>query len=65
MGHLTLVCESSDQVKAVESQLKIIIRPMYSSPPKHGALIASEILNTSELYDQWYVHTCTYSVFAH
>ncbi|XP_062502060.1 aspartate aminotransferase, mitochondrial-like isoform X2 [Corticium candelabrum] len=53
VGHLTLVCESSDQVKAVESQLKIIIRPMYSSPPKHGALIASEILNTSELYDQW------------
>lgn len=42
-----------EQAKAVESQLKIAIRPMYSSPPKHGALIASEILNTSDLYGQW------------
>jgi aspartate aminotransferase len=26
---------------------------MYSNPPIHGARIASEILNTPELYDQW------------
>ena len=63
MGHLTVLCESADEVKAVESQLKIIIRPMYSSPPKHGALIASEVLNTPELHHQWYIthaHLPTY-----
>jgi aspartate aminotransferase, mitochondrial len=26
---------------------------MYSNPPIHGARIASEILNTPQLYDQW------------
>jgi aspartate aminotransferase, mitochondrial len=28
---------------------------LYSNPPIHGARIASEILNTPALYDQWLV----------
>jgi aspartate aminotransferase len=55
VGNLTVVCESADEAKAVESQLKIIIRAMYSNPPKHGALIASEVLNTPQLNNQWYI----------
>jgi aspartate/tyrosine/aromatic aminotransferase len=37
----------------VESQLKILIRPMYSNPPIHGARIASTILNDPALNAQW------------
>jgi aspartate aminotransferase len=55
VGNLTVVCESADEAKAVESQLKIIIRAMYSNPPKHGALIASEVLNTPQLNNQWLI----------
>lgn len=37
----------------MDSQLKILIRPMYSNPPIHGSRIASEILNDPSLNKQW------------
>ena len=37
----------------MESQLKIIIRPLYSNPPVHGARIAAEILNDQKRNTQW------------
>jgi len=37
----------------VDSQLKILVRPLYSNPPVHGARIASEILNDPALNKQW------------
>jgi hypothetical protein len=37
----------------VDSQLKILVRPLYSNPPVHGARIASTILNDSSLNAQW------------
>lgn len=37
----------------MESQLKILIRPLYSNPPINGARIASTILNKPELHAQW------------
>jgi aspartate aminotransferase, mitochondrial len=37
----------------VDSQIKILVRPMYSNPPIHGARIASEILNNAALNEQW------------
>lgn len=37
----------------MDSQLKILVRPLYSNPPVHGARIASEILNNPELNQQW------------
>lgn len=37
----------------MDSQIKILVRPMYSNPPIHGARIASTILNNPELYQQW------------
>ena len=36
------------------SQLKRLIRPMYSSPPIHGALIVSEVLGDEALSAQYY-----------
>ncbi|GFO19631.1 aspartate aminotransferase [Plakobranchus ocellatus] len=55
VGALTLVCGSTEEAARVMSQVKIIIRPMYSNPPIHGARIAAKILNTPALNDQWLV----------
>jgi len=38
------VCGSADVAVRVESQLKLVIRPMYSNPPLHGASIVATIL---------------------
>lgn len=38
------VCKSADVATRVESQLKLVIRPMYSNPPIHGASIVAAIL---------------------
>jgi hypothetical protein len=38
------VCKSADVAVRVESQLKLVIRPMYSNPPLHGASIVATIL---------------------
>lgn len=53
VGALSMVCSSSDEMKAVESQLKILIRPMYSNPPIHGARIVSTVLSSPELNSLW------------
>lgn len=42
VGTLSVACADAAQAARVLSQLKLIIRPMYSSPPIHGALIVSE-----------------------
>ena len=55
VGGFTVVCDTPEEAKAVESQLKIIIRPMYSNPPVNGARIASTILNDPELRAEWLV----------
>ena len=44
VGALSAVCASTEEKAALESQLKAIIRPMYSSPPIHGARIVKEVL---------------------
>ena len=38
----------------MDSQIKILVRPLYSNPPVHGARIAAEILNNAELCEQWH-----------
>jgi hypothetical protein len=53
VGAFSVVCESADEKKRVDSQIKILVRPLYSNPPVHGARIASEILNDSSLNQQW------------
>jgi len=53
VGAFSLVTASPEERARVDSQLKIIIRPMYSNPPIHGARIAQTILVSQELYPQW------------
>lgn len=53
VGAFSIVCESAEEKKRVDSQIKILVRPMYSNPPVHGARIASEILNDASLNKQW------------
>jgi aspartate aminotransferase len=53
IGAFSVVCEDAEEVKRIDSQLKILIRPLYSNPPIHGARLASEILNDAKLYAQW------------
>lgn len=35
------------------SQIKILVRPMYSNPPIHGALLVREILGDASLRSEW------------
>lgn len=53
VGAFSVVCQTAEEKKRVDSQIKILVRPLYSNPPIHGARIASEILNSPELYSQW------------
>ena len=53
VGAFSICCDSADEKKRVDSQLKILVRPLYSNPPIHGARIAGEILTNPELYSQW------------
>ena len=53
IGAFSLTTADAEEKARVDSQLKIIIRPMYSNPPLHGARIANTILSDSELYGQW------------
>ena len=53
VGAFSLVTASPEEKARVDSQLKIVIRPMYSNPPLHGARIASTILGDQALNSQW------------
>lgn len=55
VGALSIVCKDSDVASKVESQLKLVIRPMYSNPPIHGASIVATILEDRKMYDEWTV----------
>jgi len=50
-----MVTSSPEERERVLSQIKRVIRPLYSSPPMHGAQLVATILGTPELYKQWYV----------
>ncbi|XP_072966691.1 aspartate aminotransferase, cytoplasmic-like [Typha angustifolia] len=53
VGALSIVCRGADVAVRVESQLKLVIRPMYSNPPIHGASIVATILKDREMYKDW------------
>ncbi|KAH0650189.1 hypothetical protein KY284_030101 [Solanum tuberosum] len=55
VGALSFVCKDSNVASKVESQLKMVIRPMYSNPPIHGASIVAIILKDRQMYDEWTV----------
>jgi aspartate aminotransferase len=53
VGALSIVCKTGDVASRVESQLKLVIRPMYSNPPIHGASIVATVLKNSDLFNEW------------
>lgn len=53
IGALHIVCKDQDTAKKVESQIKLIVRAQYSSPPIHGARLAGMILEDPEMRQQW------------
>lgn len=53
VGAFSLTTSDAAEKARVDSQLKIIIRPMYSNPPVHGARVANAILSAPDLYTQW------------
>ena len=55
VGAFSVIAENSEEAGRVASQLKILIRPMYSNPPIHGARIVQKILTDPKLEKQWLV----------
>lgn len=53
-GTLSVVCGDETQKELVMSQLKCIVRPMYSSPPRHGSSIVKTVLSDEKLTAQYY-----------
>ncbi|XP_050430636.1 aspartate aminotransferase, mitochondrial [Adelges cooleyi] len=54
-GLFSLTSLDTDEANRIMSQLKIIIRGMYSNPPIHGARLVSEILTDPQLKSHWMV----------
>lgn len=53
VGAAHFLCKDADEAERVLSQVKILIRPMYSNPPIHGAHIVDTILSSPELTKLW------------
>jgi len=53
IGYIHVKCAEKEIAAAVLSQLKILIRQAYSSPPRHGAAIVFKLLSSPELKAQW------------
>lgn len=54
VGTLSVVCGDAEQKERILSELRLIIRPMYSSPPRHGSSIVKTILMNEQLTKQYY-----------
>ncbi|WP_394239647.1 amino acid aminotransferase [Vibrio astriarenae] len=53
VGAFTLVAKSEDVAATAFSQVKAIIRSIYSNPPAHGSAVVTHILNNAELRAEW------------
>jgi len=53
-GCLSVVCDSQEEQARVMSQLKLVIRPMYSNPPVFGARLVDLILSDPALNKLWH-----------
>jgi aromatic-amino-acid transaminase len=52
-GAFTLVAADAETAETVFSQVKSIIRVIYSNPPKHGSALVAAILTDPELRVEW------------
>ena len=53
VGAFSVVTENADQATRVLSQIKRVVRTMYSSPPAHPAVVIADILASPELRQNW------------
>ena len=53
VGALSVVSATAAESKAVQSQVKRIIRTIYSSPSTHGAALVAGVLTSPELRAMW------------
>jgi aromatic-amino-acid transaminase len=53
VGALSVLCQSKDEASRVLSQLKIVIRTNYSSPPSHGGAVVAAVLSKPEWRALW------------
>lgn len=53
VGALSVVAPDATAAKAVQSQVKRIIRTIYSSPSNHGAALVAGVLTSPELRQMW------------
>lgn len=53
VGALHFVTKDEETAKKLMSQIKLVIRPMYSNPPIHGALIAHRVLSNAKYLQEW------------
>lgn len=53
VGALLLVAESAKDAAAGMSQVKFLIRRLYSNPPRHGGSLARIVLEDDELRNLW------------
>lgn len=53
VGGLTAVTHDPEVAKAMQSQIKLTIRTMYSNPPLHGGAIVDTVLNDEALRTKW------------
>ena len=55
VGAVHVVCASPEIAANLLSNVKQdVVRPMYSSPPLHGAALAAEVLGDPDLRDKWH-----------
>lgn len=52
-GALSVVCADAAEAGRVLSQLKPVVRTLYSNPPTHGARLVATVLGDPELRAQW------------
>ncbi|EOA6595262.1 amino acid aminotransferase [Vibrio vulnificus] len=53
VGAFTLVADSQEIAETAFSQVKAIIRSIYSNPPAHGSAVVTHILNDAALRAEW------------
>jgi aspartate/tyrosine/aromatic aminotransferase len=54
IGTVAVVCSKKESVASVMSQLDVLVRNLYSNPPKHGAAIVRTILSDKALTQEWH-----------
>jgi len=52
-GSLTVVGRDQQTAESAISQIKVVVRSIYSSPPAHGGIIVTTILGDADLKRQW------------